>query len=111
MRKISLVLLSFAVLAFTGCETSEGLKYGVLQKVSHKTFPCNYYAAEFAFQGGRMVGSSDSKAYENTQSVQITEQQYTELQSMVGKEVVFDYKDRGIAVCGEGKLLTTIRLK
>lgn len=95
----------------SGCETSEGLKYGTLQKVSHKTFPCNYYVAEFAFEGGKSTGSSDSKAFENTQLVEIDKACYDTLQSHLGDKCVFDYKDKGFAACGESKKLTSFTIK
>lgn len=108
-RIISVLLLS--ILVFMSCETSEGLKYGTLQKVSHKKFPCDYYAAEFAFDGGRQVSNGKSSSYENVQSVEIDKKAFDTLQTYVGDKVVFDYKDRGIVICGESKQLTTLRIK
>lgn len=107
MKKIFLFAM-FSIGLFS-CQTSEGLKYGVLQKVSHKTFPCSYYAAEFAFEGGRMVSDGKSSSYQNTQEVKITNSQYDSLQQFVGQKMVFDYKDDGFAVCGSSKILTLYR--
>ena len=98
---------------FTGCNTSEGAKFGTLQKISHKTFPCEYYVAEFSFEGGVAVQNSDGKGstYSNTQSVEITAGAVDSLQHYLGDKVIFDYKDRGAVLCGETKLLTMIKRK
>lgn len=106
------MLAVVCVIAFSSCETSEGLKSATLQKVSHKTFPCNYYVAEFAFEGGRTKSDGKSSAYENVQEVQIDKTAYDSLQTYVGDKVVFDYEDVGLVVmCGNSKKLTSLRIK
>lgn len=105
-----IVGISLAFLA-GGCDKSSGLKFGTLQKVSHKQFPCNYYVAEFSFDGGRVISSDNGSSYVNTQEVEITSQQYIELQRLIGEKVIFDYEDKGIALCGESKKLKLIRKK
>lgn len=105
-----IIIMAIAIFLY-GCEQSEGLKYGILQKVSHKTFPCNYYVAEFAYEGGRAVSKGDDAAQQNTQSVEITKEAYDTLQSYMGDKVIFDYKDIGVHFCGEGKKLTMIKRK
>lgn len=109
MKKIVFILL--AMLAFASCETSDGVKYGTLQKISHKNFPCTYYEAEIAFEGGRSVASDKSTAFENTQRFEISQAAYDTLQSHVGDKVVFSYKDVGFVACGESKQLVTIQVK
>ena len=93
------------------CETSEGIKYGILQKVSHKTFPCSYYVAEFAFEGGRVESSGESSSHSNTQSVEITKEAFDTLTPYLGDKVLFDYADKGVSFCGENKKLTMIKRK
>ncbi len=115
MKNIIIYILIFlwlltAVFLFS-CNTSEGLKYGTLQKVSHKTFPCDYYVAEFAYEGGRVKGDDISKAYSNTQEVAISKSAYDTLQSYMGDKVIFDYKDEGLSVCEPSKKLTFIKRK
>jgi hypothetical protein len=108
MNTKQLLITFLAVITFYGCETSEGIKAGTLQKVSHKTFPCDYYEAEFAFEGGRQVGTGDNKSFENTQRLTIDKEAYDTLQDKVGLRVRFDYKDRGMMFCEESKILTTL---
>jgi uncharacterized lipoprotein YehR (DUF1307 family) len=110
MKRLFLLAL-VAIVTLTGCSTSEGRKFGLLQKVSHKTLPCNYYVAEFAFEGGRKVGSGDDASYQNTQEVEITSAQYDSLQNIVGDRVVFEYNDQGVTFCGNRKKLTYIQVK
>jgi len=107
MKKIIFSILT-AVVLLSACETSEGIKAGTLQKVSHKTFPCSYYVAEFAFEGGRASGSNDSKAYANTQEVEITKEAFDSLQNLVGSRVRFSYKDEGFKACAPNKKLETL---
>src|SRR5688572_8492168 len=106
-----LIALSIAGAAIHGCERSEGLKYGTLQKISHKTSPCDYYVAEFSYEGGRVEGDDKAKAYSNTQEVEIDKIAFDSLQSYLGEKVIFDYEDKGLTFCGEGKKLTMIRRK
>lgn len=110
MKKL---LITILVLGFglVSCETSEGIKYGTLQKVSHKKFPCSYYVAEFAYEGGRVESSGESSSHSNTQEVEITKEAYDTLQLYLGDKVIFDYEDKGMVVCGEGKKLTMIKRK
>jgi hypothetical protein len=109
-KKTIFLLLAASVLAFVSCETSEGLKYGTLQKISHKTFPCDYYVAEFAYDGGRQVAHGESSSYQNSQEVGISAEAYDSLQKYVGKRVVFDYSDGGVGLCKPSKVLTSIRI-
>lgn len=109
-RLVLAILAIILILFLSGCETSEGTKYGTLQKLSHKTFPCGYYIAEFAFEGGKVEGT-DSKAYSNTQLVEVDKIAYDSLQAYIGDKVLFDYKDVGFAACGESKKLTFIKRK
>lgn len=106
-----LLVVGIASIVLQGCETSEGLKYGTLQKVSHKKFPCDYYVAEFSFEGGKVTGNGKSRAYSNTQEVGISKAAYDTLQFYLGEKVIFDYKDKGFVVCGESKELTLLRRK
>lgn len=109
---VTILLLLIAIpVIFTQCETSEGLKFGTLQKVSHKKFPCDYYVAEFAFEGGRVEGSDDSKSHSNTQSIEVTKEAYDTLQLYLGDKVIFDYKDVGVVACGISKKLTSLKRK
>lgn len=110
MKKLFFFLLATSFV-LASCETSEGLKFGVLQKVSHKTFPCPYYEIQVAYQGGKSSNYTDHASYSNTQEIKIDKDAYDSLQNYVGEEVVFDYKDNGFAVCGSSKELTSIRLK
>lgn len=109
MKKI---VLSLSVLILlTSCEQSEGLKFGTVQKVSHKTFPCNYYEIQVSYEGGKAVSSGESSSFENTQDIQIDAAAYDTLQNYVGERVVFDYTDNGIQFCAPSKILTSIRIK
>jgi hypothetical protein len=109
MKKlIVLLIISVSILS---CETSEGLKFGTLQKVSHKTFPCDYYEISVAFEGGKVVSNGDHSSFENTQDIKIDQAAYDTLSQYVGEKVVFDYTDGGFAVCGSSKQLTSIRIK
>lgn len=110
MRIIIIFLLAIAI-SISSYETSEGLKYGTLQKVSHKIFPCSYYVAEFGYEGGRAVSKGDDAVQQNTQSVEITKEAYDTLQSYLGDKVIFDYNEVGVHFCGEGKKLTLIKRK
>jgi hypothetical protein len=111
MKQLTIMLGFFTLGYFSACETSEGLKFGLLQKVSHKTFPCDYYEISVAYEGGKMVGAGDKSAYENTQDIKIDKPAFDSLQQYVGEKVVFDYKDHGAAVCGSSKSLTSIKIK
>lgn len=106
-----MALLSITAITLQSCEKSEGRKYGTLQKLSHKTFGCSYYAAEFAFEGGRMKSDGKSSSYENTQEVTLDKAAFDSLQNYLGEKVVFDYKDRGFQFCEESKILTFIQVK
>lgn len=94
------------------CNQSEGVKLGTLQKVSHKSFPCNFYVAEFAFEGGRAVSSSNGKSssYQNTQEVKIDKAAFDSLGNYVGFPFRFEYKDDGFEICGTSKELTSLVL-
>jgi hypothetical protein len=109
--KKALILLFAAAFVLVSCETSEGLKFGTLQKVSHKTFPCDYYEIQVAFEGGKVVSNDNSSSFENTQDIKIDKAAYDTLSSYVGEKVVFDYNDGGVALCGSSKKLTSIRIK
>ena len=109
--KIAFVLIIIGLIIwFKSCDKSEGIKSGILQKVSHKTFPCDHYVAEFAFEGGKVKHSNESSAYENTQEVDLSQEAYDTLQNYVGYRVAFDYKDRGWVACRNSKLLTSLRV-
>lgn len=109
MKKLFFILT--LAIGLASCETSEGIKYGILQKVSHKTFPCSYYVAEFAFEGGRVNGNGNSSSHSNTQSVEITKEAFDTLTPYLGEKVLFDYTDKGMSFCGEDKKLTMIKRK
>jgi hypothetical protein len=113
IKYLSMLLLVAAVISVaTSCEQSEGLKYGTLQKVSHKKFPIEYYAAEFAYDGGRTVSTDKSSSYQNTQEIAIDAAAYDTLQQYVGDKVVFDYKDLGYNGFGKpSKVLTVLKVK
>jgi len=116
MRKINfaifLIIITIIVFAvMNGYNKSEGLKYGTLQKVSHKSFPCSYYVAEFAFEGGKVESTQNSSSHTNSQEIGITKEAYDSLQNYLGDKVIFDYKDQGFKMCGESKQLTFIKRK
>lgn len=88
------------LLAMVSCtpKVSEGTKYGLLQKVSHRESPCDMYVAEVAYEGSRIKGNSrgDGKTdYEatNSQEFEITQAAYDSLQTHVGDKIVFHYKN------------------
>lgn len=108
---MSIFLLIMGGIALYSCESSEGLKYGTLQKLSIKKFPCTNYVAEFAYEGGRITSNDKSSANSNTQEIGITKEAYDTLQSYLGDKVIFDYIDKTIVVCGQSKQLTTIKRK
>jgi len=110
MKKLSLVLITAAIF-IASCESSEGLKFGLLQKVSHKTFPCDYYEIQVAYEGGKMVGAGEKASYENSQDIKVDKVAFDSLQKYVGEKVVFDYKDDGIEMCGSSKSLKSIKIK
>lgn len=107
----SFLAIIILMVSLSSCDKSEGLKYGILQKVSHKQFPCSYYVAEFAFEGGRVVSDDNSSSHSNSQEISITKEAYDTLQNYLGDRVIFDYRDRGFVVCGESKQLTFIKRK
>lgn len=109
MKKVSLLVISAII--FCSCEQSEGAKFGLLQKVSHKTFPCDYYEIQVAYEGGKMVGAADKASYENSQDIKIDKSAFDTLQQYIGDHVVFDYNDNGMAMCGSSKNLTSIKVK
>jgi hypothetical protein len=104
-------MITFFVAGISGMNTSEGVKYGTVQKVSHKSFPCSYYIIEIAYEGGRVQASDKSVSFANTQVIGIDKTAYDTLQNYLGDKVIFDYKDKGFVVCGESKKLTMIRRK
>ena len=99
------------LIAIVSCENSEGVKFGLLQKVSHKTFPCDYYEIQVAFEGGKMVGTDKNSSFENTQDIKIDKPAFDSLQKYVGDKIIFDYKDDGVAMCGSSKYLTSLKVK
>lgn len=109
MKNVTIFALSLVL--FYSCEQSEGAKFGLLQKVSHKTFPCDYYEIQVAYEGGKMVGAADKASYENSQDIKIDEAAFDSLQQYIGDHVVFDYNDNGMAICGSSKNLTSIKVK
>lgn len=106
-----------ALLIMTGCmmqqscETSEGVKAGILQKVSHKTFPCEHYEIQIGYAAGVSTGVGDKASYSAAQDIKIDQAAYDSLQMYVGENVIFEYNDDGVALCGPSKTLTYIRLK
>jgi hypothetical protein len=55
-------------------------------------------------------GTDNTSAYQNTQVVEIDKSGYDTLQVLLGKSVIFDYKDRGVKFCAPSKLLTSIKI-
>lgn len=118
---LKLMVASFAIFLaismYSSCqiEVSEGLKFGTLQKVSHKQIPCEYFVAEFAYEGGVMetsgTGKNETSTHVNTQEVEITKTAYDSLQMYLGDKVIFEYEDGGISACGRGKKLKSIKRK
>jgi len=108
-----LIIISILILLFVSCEQSDGTKFGLLQKVSHKTFPCDYYEIQIAFEGGVVQTNSkgENSGYSNVQDFKISKEMADTLSSHIGDKVVVKYKDGGYAVCGESKEITSIRLK
>jgi hypothetical protein len=106
-----LIITTIVVATIIGCETSEGVKYGTVQKVSHKKFPCSYYVIEIAYEGGRVETSDKGSSHSNTQEIAIEQGAYDSLQNYLGDKVIFDYSDKGFVMCGESKKLTMIKRK
>ena len=106
-----LLVAFIASLTLVSCETSTGLKFGRLQKVSHKTFPVEYYEIQVAFEGGKTITSNKSSSFENTQDIKIDKAAYDTLALYVGENVVFDYTDEGFSWAGSSKKLSSIRIK
>lgn len=109
------IFLAISLLSSCKMEVSEGMKYGTLQKVSHKQIPCEYFVAEFAYEGGVMetsgTGKDATSTHVNTQEVEITKTAYDSLQLYLGDKVIFEYEDGGISACGRGKKLKSIKRK
>lgn len=115
---LKLMVASFAIFLaismYSSCqiEVSEGIKFGTLQKVSHKQIPCPYYIAEFAYEGGvSQTDANGGTTHVNTQEVEITKTAYDSLQMYLGDKVIFEYEDGGISACGRGKKLKSIKRK
>lgn len=100
----------FALIALASC-TSNGNKYGQLQKVSEKTMPTNYYVIEMSFTGGRMVSDGKDASYENTQEFEIDKAAFDTLQGHLGDNIIVEYVDRGITMIAPSKLVKSIRIK
>lgn len=107
----SILLIFIGSVVLTSCERSEGAKFGLLQKVSHKTGLCNYYVAEFAYLGGRVETNDKSSSYSNTQEIKITKECADTLILHIGDNVVFDYDDTNFSTCGPTKVLKSIIIK
>ena len=107
MKRISIILISILMIACT----SEGTKFGTLQKVLTKAI--GYNVAEFSYEGGKMVtkgsGEDASSAYENTQEFKIDDVQRDSIAKFLGKKVIFTYKDKAFAFVGPSKYLLTIK--
>lgn len=102
-------LFAIAALLFASCEQSNGTKVGVLQKFSHKTFPCSYYEAQIAFEGGK---SDDKGNYNTSQDFKVTDTAVINVLSQhVGDRIVFNYDDNGFAACGESHVITHASVK
>lgn len=113
---LAVLIVLFLLTALFRCgdgtyKKSGGTKYGLLQKVSHKTTTCDYYVMEVAFEGGRAVGQGDGSVYENSQSFEITKAAYDTLAEYVGDHVSFQYEDRPYASCGEDKFMIKLKKK
>jgi hypothetical protein len=114
MRKALLLGIAIIAVSLTSCivDVSEGAKFGTLQKLSTKHWPCQYYVAEFAYEGGRVTKSTtDDGTFANTQQVELDKAAFDSLQDWIGDKVIFEYKDKGYEGCGESKYLTSIRHK
>lgn len=116
MRKAAFILVIALTALLTSCNlengVSEGKKYGTLQKLSTKHWPCEYHVAEFAFEGGKAIeGSKDGIAFGNTQVIELDQAAFDTLDSYMGDKVIFEYKDKGYEGCGEAKILTSIKRK
>lgn len=94
------LLIAAIVFGMVSC-TSNGVKSGILQKVSHKKFPCSRYEAEVAYYGGR---SSDG-GFSNSQVFTISRAAFDTLQDKVGKSVRFEYHDRAMTLCEQSKVI------
>lgn len=116
MRKAAFILTIASTALLTSCMlengVSEGKKYGTLQKLSTKHWPCEYHVAEFAFEGGKAVELDDKTAsFGNTQVIEVDQAAFDTLDSYMGDKVIFEYKDKGYEGCGEAKILTSIKRK
>ena len=111
MRKALIALVALAGMAMASCEQSEGSKYGLLQKVSHKTSPCDYYELEVAYAGGVNTGTSEDPAFANTQKFQIDKAAYDTLIEYQGEQVIVSYIDNGFQACGSSKWVSSVRIK
>lgn len=107
MKKFSIILISILMIACT----SEGTKFGTLQKISTKII--GYSVVEFSYEGGKMVteysGEDATSSYENTQEFKITDAQKDSISKFLGKKVIFTYKDDGFAFVGPSKHLISIK--
>jgi len=111
MKRLSVIIA--AVVLFASCEQSDGAKYGLQQKVSHKTFPCDYYEIQVSFEGGKAQsnGQGGDGGYSNAQDFKVNKACFDTLNNHIGDHVVIEYKDGGFAVCGESKEITSLRTK
>ncbi len=108
MKNLLLILMTLFIIS---CDTSDGKKFGVLQKVSHKKFPCNYHVCEIAYQGGRVSHGENGSAYLNSQEIEISATCADTLSNYVGETVVFDYENRSFTICAPKPWLTEIKIK
>lgn len=112
MKKLLLISTCAIIFAGIGCEHSEGTKFGLLQKVSHKTSPCKYWEIQVAYTGGAATTSSSGDAsFSNTQNFAIDSACADTLSMHVGDHIVFEYKDRGVMFCEESKIITSLKIK
>lgn len=105
--KFTFIAILFAIVCMTSC-TSDGIKVGILQKVSER--PIDGYVIELAFEGGRQVSNGKSSAYENTQEFAIDKAGFDTLAAHVGDRVVVTYHDRGVSV-GPSKWIRSLIIK
>jgi hypothetical protein len=107
--KILLVILIIAAItiAFLSGDKSNGVKSGVLQKVSHKSLPSRN-VAELAFDGGQREGAGTAEGYTNTQTFTIPDSLVDRANQLIDQRVIVEYRDRRFAI-GDTKILLSIR--
>ena len=104
------VLLILVIFLMASCNESMGIKAGILQKVSHKETLANYYVAEFAYEGGKIVKNGESSAFQNTQEFEIEKGTYDSLSLLLFKKIVFTYKSRYFTILVPNKMLISYRV-